>query len=95
MIRTDDMSKFSDLYVEDGSYLRLSNITLGYSIPLKDNILKNISLHVSANNVWVWTRYSGWDPDVNSFGNNLMKMGVDSGSYPTGRSVSFDIKLTF
>lgn len=95
MIRTDDMSKFSDLYVEDGSYLRLSNITLGYSIPLKDKILKNISLHVSANNVWVWTRYSGWDPDVNSFGNNLMKMGVDSGSYPTGRSVSFDIKLIF
>lgn len=95
MFRTDDMSRFSDLYVEDGSYLRLSNITLGYSIPLKNKILKNISLHASANNVWVWTKYSGWDPDVNSFGNNLMKMGVDSGSYPTSRSFSFDIKLTF
>ena len=46
-------------------------------------------------NVYVWTRYSGWDPEVNSYGTNSRKMGVDQGSYPNNRAFSFDVKLSF
>ena len=50
---------------------------------------------VSGGNLYVWTRYQGWDPDVNSYGTNIRKMGVDSGSYPSSKTYSMDIKLTF
>ena len=96
-IRPDDYKKFSDFYVEDGSYLRLSSVALTYSIPIKktSKFIKGASVGVSAGNLYVWTKYRGWDPDVNSFGINVKKMGVDSGSYPTSRTCSFDFKLSF
>jgi len=96
MIRTNDFKKFSDFYVEDGSYLRLSNVSLSYALPLKNSkIVKNINFSASLGNLWVWTKYSGWDPDVNSFGTNIKKMGVDQSSYPSCRTASFDLKFTF
>lgn len=86
----------SDRYVEDGSFLRLSSLSLSYRIPLKKKkILKGLDLGVSAGNLFVWTKYSEWDPEVNSFGSNIKRMGVDMGSYPSARSVSADIKFTF
>ena len=58
-------------------------------------IIKNIGFAATANNLFVWTKYSGWDPDVNSFGSNIKKMGCDMGSYPSNRAYSFDVKFTF
>ena len=93
----DDSKKVASWYVEDGSYLRLANVTLSYALPVKKNskFIKGLSLSATAGNVYVWTRYSGWDPDVNSYGTNIRKMGCDSGSYPNNRSYSFDVKFTF
>lgn len=92
----NDYKKFTSLYVEDGSYLRLSNVTLSYSIPRKNaKVVRGITLSAAVSNAFVWTKYSGWDPDVNSFGTNIKKMGVDSGSYPASRTFSFDVRLTF
>ena len=96
-IRQDDYKKLSDFYIEDGSYLRLASISLTYNIPIKkgSRIFKGASVGVSGGNLYVWTRYQGWDPDVNSYGTNIRKMGVDSGSYPSSKTYSMDIKLTF
>ena len=85
-----------DTDIEDGSYLRLANLSLSYDIPLKKKkVLKGLNLGFSADNLYFWTKYSGWDPDVNSFGSDVMRMGADSGSYPSARSFSFDVKFTF
>ena len=96
-ITNDDTKKVSSWYIEDGSYLRLASLSLNYNVPVKKNskFVKGLSLGVSGNNLHVWTKYSGWDPDVNSYGSNVRKMGCDSGSYPNNRTYSFDVKFTF
>ena len=85
-----------DYYVEDGSFLRLSNISLSYLIRFKKgSTLKNMSIGASVGNVYVWTKYSGYDPEVNSYGYDMTRMGIDSGSFPRARTYSFDLKFTF
>lgn len=82
--------------VEDGSYLRLSNITLSYDIPMrKTSALKRLNVYVSGNNLFVWTKYSEYDPEVNSFSGNAGIIGVDWNSYPSVRSVLVGLNLTF
>ncbi len=96
MTEGGDNTKYRDVNVEDGSFLRLSSLSFNYSLkPKKNKILKRVVLGVSANNLFVLTKYSGWDPDINSFGSNIMRMGVDFNSYPTARTFSFDMKFTF
>lgn len=94
--RTSDMSWCTDRFVEDGSYLRLANLSLAYNIRIKDkrSILKNIYVGVSAKNLFCWTDYSGYDPDVNIYG-NVLRYGIDMGAYPAARTYMFDLKLTF
>jgi len=87
-------------YVEDGSFLRLQNITLGYKLPLdviKKVGLSSLRLYVAADNLYVWTNYSGYDPDVSvAFGQNAgLTQGVDFDAYPKARSFRFGIKTTF
>jgi len=91
-----DVKWASDRYVEDGSYLRLQNLTLGYDIPFKNKkaVIRNINVSVTGSNLIVWTNYSGWDPDVNSYG-SIKKRGADMGSYPGARTFKFDLKFTF
>ena len=92
---TAQLRYFTDRLIEDGSYLRLSNLSLSFHVPLKkESFLKGLDLTLSATNLFVWTGYSGYDPDVNSYG-TLDKMGIDFGSYPSARGFSFDIKTTF
>jgi TonB-linked SusC/RagA family outer membrane protein len=86
----------SDVYVEDGSFLRISNVAISYRLPLpKNKVVNNISVGVSGSNLFVFTKYLGWDPEVNSHGNNMKRQGIDIGSYPTARTYSFDLKFTF
>lgn len=92
---TSFINYFSDRYIEDGSYLRLSNISLSYSIPIKNFVLKNIMVGASVNNVYVWSKYSGYDPEINSYGYDLTRIGVDNGSFPRTRTFCFDLKFTF
>ena len=87
---------FIDYYIEDGSFLRLGNVALSYLIKFrKGSILKNMTVGASVNNVYVWTKYSGYDPEVNSYGYDMTRMGVDNGSFPRARTYSFDLKFTF
>jgi TonB-linked SusC/RagA family outer membrane protein len=85
-------------YVEDGSFLRLKNITLGYSLPEKwarKLSLSKLRAYVSAQNLYCWTKYTGYDPEVNMRGNNPMTPGVDWGAYPKSRVFTFGIDVQF
>lgn len=87
----------SDRYVEDGSFLRLANLSIRYdfSFKKKDLFIKGIGASVAAGNLFTISKYSGWDPEVNSYGSNIKRMGVDMGSYPASRTFSFDLRFTF
>ena len=87
-----------DRYIEDGSYLRCSDITLGYILPTQwtNKIgIKNASVYASVKNAFVITDYKGYDPEVNSFAFDGLRPGVDMNSYPTPRSFVFGLNLTF
>jgi TonB-linked SusC/RagA family outer membrane protein len=90
---------FSTRFVEDGSYLKLKNIMLSYSLPVKSwraSYLKSAQLYVSAQNMIVITNYSGYDPEVNAYGsNNSMVQGVDYTVYPNSKSFTFGIRCGF
>ncbi len=93
---TNEKKLFTDRIVEDGSYLRFANLTLSYTVPLKKkSFIQGLSVYGSVNNVCVWTKYSGWDPEVSSYGSDMFRMGVDSGSYPSARTYSLGVNLTF
>lgn len=92
----------SDWGVEDGSYIRLNNVTLGYTLPIKDfknTIFSSARFYVTGSNLAIWTKYSGYDPDVNSNRNNAayaaLTPGMDYSSYPRGRRYTFGMNLTF
>ena len=71
---------FSNRFIEDGSFMRLKNITIGYTLP--NGLIKGIStirLALSGNNLYTLTNYSGYDPEINSYGDNPALFGVDLG----------------
>ncbi|MGL4292711.1 MAG: SusC/RagA family TonB-linked outer membrane protein [Bacteroidales bacterium] len=83
--------------VEDASFLRLSNLTLGYSFPkkwMKKIYVTNMRLYATGSNLFCITKYSGFDPEVSTRGNGLTP-GVDFGAYPRSRSYVFGINVTF
>ena len=89
-------STFSDLFVEDGSYLRMKNIQIGYNFPkrLCEKIkMSTIRFYVSADNLFTITGYTGWDPEPVSFG--TLNGGVDYGTYPLSRVISFGANIKF
>ena len=87
-----------DRYVEDASYLRCADITLNYVLPkmwMSKIGFQNASVYASVKNAFIITNYSGYDPDVNFFGFDGLRPGVDMSSYPTPRSFIFGLNLTF
>jgi TonB-dependent starch-binding outer membrane protein SusC len=85
-------------YVEDGSYVRLKNVTLGYSLPssIIDRIgIAKIRAYVSGTNLITLTKYTGYDPEVSAYNSNDAQIGVDLSNYPTARTITFGIDVTF
>lgn len=85
----------SDLYVYDGSYWRLKNIMLGYTLP--ENLTRRVSIqslrfYVSAENLKTWTKYHGYDPEIASGGTSL---GIDRGVYPQARVWTIGAQISF
>lgn len=94
---TDKLFETSDLIVEDGSYLRFRNITLGYSFKpklLEKMKMKQLRIYASALNPFTFTNYSGYNPEVSTFGSALTP-GVDYGAYPLAKSYTFGVNLSF
>ena len=87
---------YADIWVEDGSFLRLKNITLGYSLPksaLKKMRLSKMRFYVSADNLFTFTNYDGYDPEIG--GNGLSNRGLDRGSYPISANYRGGLQITF
>ncbi len=85
----------SSRFVEDGSYLRLSNICVNYRFDIGRKWLRSIDLSLTAKNVCVITGYSGYSPLVNSYGYDMSRYGLDNASYPLARTFLLSVKATF
>jgi hypothetical protein len=94
---TGQTSQVSSRWVEDGSYLRVNNITFGYSFSnriLSRVNIENLRIYLSAQNPILITKYSGFNPEVNT-SENTVHAGSDHGVYPTSKSYSFGLNITF
>lgn len=84
-------------FIEDGSFLRLKNITLGYTIPerlTRKIFVSKLRLYATASNLFLLTKYSGFDPEVNMKSSNLMP-SFDFGAYPKNKTFTFGVELNF
>ena len=89
-------NEVSDRFIEDGSYLRLSNVALTWNVPVKKlTFVSGLSLSISGRNLLLLTKYTGFDPEVNSFTSNGNLVGVDFNSSPNTSSVSFGLSAGF
>ena len=83
----------SDRWVEDGSYMRLKNIEFAYSIPFERSFIKKAQVYLSGQNLVTITKYSWWDPEVNSRGGG--SPGIDYLSYPLAKSFTLGLRVGF
>ena len=95
----NDNKRISDLYVEDGSYFRLKNLQIGYTLPsslTKSIYIQKVRIFVSGQNLFTVTKYSGADPEIGQISStNTLSRGVDIGTYPQARIFSAGINVTF
>ena len=89
----------SSYFVEDGSYLRLAQVTFGYTFPqkwMKKALISNLRIYFTGNNLATWTKYSGYDPDASSKNDDVIcTPGYDSSAYPMSRSYVVGVNLSF
>ena len=94
----NDNDRLSDRYIEDGSYLRIKNITLGYTFPkkwLQKVKIENLRVQVNIQNLLTFTKYTGYDPEIGASTASVNVMGLDNGRYPSPTTYSFGVNLTF
>ena len=96
----NDNDRLSDRYVEDGSYIRIKNITLGYTFPkkmLEKVNIENIRVYMNIQNLYTFTKYQGYDPEVGASTQDSsgLTFGVDNGRYPSPMTCSFGVNITF
>lgn len=96
-VNRDQAKVYSSRFIEDGSFVRLDNLSLGYNFSLPKLYISNARVFVSAQNLFVITGYSGADPEVNSeiSRTGVAPLGVDYLSYPKARTFSMGINLSF
>ncbi|MDO7851605.1 SusC/RagA family TonB-linked outer membrane protein [Hymenobacter convexus] len=81
--------------VEDGSFLRLKTVTLGYTLPKFSKVIKSASVYITGQNVLTFTKYTGYDPEVNSFGSDNLSLNTDYNAYPSTRTFIAGVRLGF
>ncbi len=94
----NENTRISDRYVEDGSYLRVKNLTMAYNIPsaaVRRLGVDNIKVYVNLQNMWTLTRYTGLDPEVGASQTNDNVFGLDNGRYPAARVYTFGLNFAF
>ena len=84
--------RFSDRWIEDGSYLKLKKVRLTYKIPLTLSWLQGLSVWGEANNVFTVTKYLGQDPEV-SCGTGVLYQGIDTGMLPQNRNFNLGVTI--
>lgn len=91
-------SRISSRFIEDGSHLRLRNVTLSYNLPqklLSNFNIQSMSFYFSGQNLLILTDYSGYDPEVNRDGGSAISQGIDYGTYPQSKIYTGGLKLEF
>ena len=96
----NDNDRLSTRYIEDGSYLRIKNITLGYTFPktvLQKVKIENVRVYMNIQNLYTFTKYTGFDPEVGASTQDSsgLTFGVDNGRYPSPMTCSFGLNITF
>ena len=85
-------SRFSNRWIEDGSYLRLKSVTLSYDLPMNNEYLQGMQFWIQANNLFTWTKYLGTDPEF-AMTSNVIGQGIDVGQLSQSRSIVAGIKI--
>ena len=85
-------SRFSDRWIEDGSYLRLKTVTLSYSLPVNSTLLQGFQFWIQANNLFTWSKYLGSDPEF-TMTSAVIGQGIDLGQLPQCRSILAGVKI--
>ncbi|SEQ66031.1 SusC/RagA family TonB-linked outer membrane protein [Neolewinella agarilytica] len=91
-------TRISTRFIEDGSFIRLKNLSLGYRLPqnvIKRLNMENLRFYVSGQNLITFTDYTGYDPEVGSFNQNPLINNVDNGRYPISRAITFGLNANF
>ena len=94
----NNYSRISDLLIEDASYIRLQNISIGYTFPKKwinKAHLNNVRIYANIQNVYTWSKYKGMDPEVGAMYGDALMTGVDYGRYPSPRIYTFGLNASF
>ncbi len=97
-LQTGSNGEISTWHIEDGSYVRIRTITLGYALPtalLQRLRLSRARIYVTTQNPFTFTKYSGFNPDVSSRPDNALSQGEDYGTYPLARTTSIGLNLSF
>ena len=90
--------RMSDRWLEDGSYLRIQNITLAYNFPqhwMKKIHMQSLKLYVTLQNLYTWTAYTGYDPEIGAFNQSAAMQNYDMGRYPTPRMYIVGLNIGF
>jgi hypothetical protein len=84
--------------VEDASFLRIKTVSLAYKIPVFKSMMKTVksaNIYVTAQNLYTFTKYTGFDPEVNSFGDSNLSLNTDYNAYPNVRTFIVGLKVGF
>jgi hypothetical protein len=93
--RAADVDKISDRFVEDGSYIKLKSITLGYNFQNPFKGVSKLNVYVTGQNLYTITDYTGFDPEVNAFAGTNGVLGIDYGTYPQVKTFVVGLKANF
>ncbi|MDZ7936110.1 MAG: TonB-dependent receptor [Emticicia sp.] len=85
----------SSYFIEDGSFIRLQNLSLGYNIPVKSNYFRSARVSLSGQNLFLITKYTGFDPEVNNGGQSNLNRGDDYDAYPRAKTFTLGLNLGF
>ena len=91
----NDVPLPSTYFVEDGAYLRINNITLGYTLPAFTKKINKIRMFLTATNPFIFTKYSGYSPEIAGDGNPLGGAGIELDAYPTNKTFLFGLNVSF
>ncbi|WP_188460085.1 SusC/RagA family TonB-linked outer membrane protein [Marivirga lumbricoides] len=90
--------RFSNRFLEDGSFLRVQNISFGYNLPrnlIERYGMLGVKVYANIQNAYIFTKYSGYDPEVGAINQNALLTGLDNGRYPTPRIVTLGLNVNF
>ncbi|MCD8207127.1 MAG: TonB-dependent receptor [Bacteroidales bacterium] len=91
-------NRMSDRWIEDGSYLRIQNLTVGYNVPAKalEKVkLATVKAYINAQNLYTFTKYSGYDPEIGAYNQSALLQNIDRGRYPTPMSITLGVTIGF